>query len=595
MTTGLKTGAGLLTLALALFGTMATASTTPAPRRIILADASRELPVYPSPYAKFLVGRFAMSQGDVTTASQALDAASHGDPQNTDLREKAFLINILSGNIEAASALAPTLKPDNGTTTAMSALVTATTAIKANRGAVALKSIDGLLKVNAHDRIGILLRPYVLAMNGQWKAALSDSGDTALAANDRDRLLAYLLKAERARISELHGDPAAADALYKTLYQPGAATFIFGPDYAAFLDRQGRRDEAKAIWQAITTQTGDLVAADKLKRVDAPGYTPDPLPTLQQSMSQALFSVATVAFSEHDTEYALATLRLSLYLDNTSDRERIFLGQVQTELKDPIAADAAWASVPVTSPFYNEATLRRVWALRSRDELDKAYDLINQALTATPDALGLTVEKADILRARNDDAAGLAVLNDRIKRAGDADFTWQAWFLQAMLYDGMDQWGNAEAAIKKAQTLNGTQPEILNFLGYGWIDRNLHVEDGMDLVRKALAVNPKSGAMMDSLGWGYFRLGQYEQALSFIEQAVQTQPSDPEINNHLGDVYKAMGRDTEARYEWQRVLSLKITDKEAAEILKKLDGTPGVAPAQALNEVKVGAKAKSGS
>jgi tetratricopeptide (TPR) repeat protein len=93
----------------------------------------------------------------------------------------------------------------------------------------------------------------------------------------------------------------------------------------------------------------------------------------------------------------------------------------------------------------------------------------------------------------------------------------------------------------------------------------------MDLVRSALNITPKSGAVIDSLGWGYYKLGDYEQALSFIEQAVQLEPADPEINEHLGDVYKALGRNVEAGYEWGRVLTLKTSDKQAAEVRRKID------------------------
>ncbi len=148
---------------------------------------------------------------------------------------------------------------------------------------------------------------------------------------------------------------------------------------------------------------------------------------------------------------------------------------------------------------------------------------------------------------------------------------WQTLLLQAIIYDSLDRWDDAEATIKKAQALNGARPEIQNFLGYGWINRGTHIEDGMALVRLALKSNPKSGAIMDSLGWGYYKLGDYDQALGFIEQAVQLDPSDAEVNEHLGDVYKAMGRSTEAGYEWNRVLSLKITDKQAAEVRRKID------------------------
>jgi tetratricopeptide (TPR) repeat protein len=389
--------------------------------------------------------------------------------------------------------------------------------------------------------------------------------------NDRDRLLVYLVKAERARLNEIKGKIKAADALYTELYQPGAASFIFGPDYAAFLERQGRLDEARIVWTSMSSQNGDTVSAEALRRLSAPDYHAPALPDVKQSMAQSLFVAATLAFSERDTEDSLACLRLSLYLDPGSDSARIFLGQVEQSVRDTAAADAAWATIPATSVQYSAATLRRIWSLRNQDRLNDADALADEGLRNRPDDLGLVVEKANILHEKDQDEAALAVLNDRIKRVGDSDFNWQAWFLQAIIYDSLDRWPDAEAAIKKARVLNANRPEILNFLGYGWINRGLNIPEGMDLIREALKANPRSGAMVDSLGWGYFKQGQYDQALNYIEQAVQMDPSDPEVNDHLGDVYKALGRNVEAGYEWQRVLSLKVSDKQAATTRKKLD------------------------
>ena len=535
----------------------------------IMATADAELGGR-SPYANYLVGSFAMMQGDVDTASQALGAAAAADPRNSDLRDQAFLVSLLSGDIDQASTTAKSL-PADGDTAQMASLLNAVTAIKAGRGGSAVKNLDAMLKTSPDDRNAVLLRPFALAMAGQWKQAFDDSGDAALAANDNDRLLSYLAKSERARLYELKGNPVAAEALYKALYQPGAATYFFGPDYAGFLERQNRKDEARAVWQAIADQTHDTVALAAMARIDGTSGNKPALPDLKASAAQALFLSSTISFSEHDAKMSLVSLRLSLYIDDTADRERVFLGQIQDSLNNPEAAEAAWASIPADSPFYGEAVLRRVTSLKARAANDEAGALLDQVLARDPDNLGFIVEKAGLLHDQDKNTAALALINDRITRAGDKDFTWTAWFLQAVIYDSMDQWDSAEVSIKKAQALAGQRPEVLNFLGYGWINRGLHVQEGMDLIRQALSITPKSGAIVDSLGWGYYKLGQYDQALSFVEQAVTMDPSDAEINEHLGDVYKALGRDAEASYEWQRVLTLETTEKQAVEVRAKLD------------------------
>jgi len=535
-----------------------------------------------SPYANFLVGRYAMMSGDVDTASHALDAASQANPDNADLREQAFLINILNGDIDEASQLAKSIQGGSDTTVFMVPVVKAVTALKAGHGSEAVKALDAALKVRANVREAVLLRPYPLAMKHDWKAALDDSGDAALQAGN-DRLLVYLVKAGRARLYELKGDAKGAEAVYKTLYQPGPASFLFGPDYAEFLERQGRKDEARKVWQDIAAQTNDPDATASIARLSDANAAPPPLPDLKASMAQALFMSATMSYSQSDNEMALATLRMSLYLD-PSDHGQILLGQVETALKNPMAAEAAWAAVPDTSPYYQEAALHRITSLKTREQNDEAAALLDQVLAQNPDNMPFIIEKAGLLHDQNRDQDALDLINGRIARAGDSDLGWTAWFMQAVLYDSLDQWDKAEVAIGKARTLAGDRPEILNFLGYGWVNRGLHIEDGMDLIRKALSQTPNSGAIIDSLGWGYYKLGQYDEALGFIEQAVQLDPSDAEVNDHLGDVYKALGRNVEAGYEWSRVLTLKATSRELAAVRRKIDANAAVIAADTQNK-----------
>lgn len=527
-------------------------------------------------YGNFLVGRYAMAMGDVGTASRSLTSASAGDPAEADLREKAFLVAILNGDIDAAKTITP-VNP-TGVSRLMTGLVGATTAVKANKPSIAAKALDGVLKVESDEKTAALLRPYVQAMNGDWKAAFDDSGDAALNASDRGRLLVYLIKAERARLYEIRGRIKEADALYASLYQPGAASFVFGPDYAGFLERQGRKDEARIVWKAMADSSGDPVSRQSLSRLDTPGAKPTPVPSLKESMAQALLLSATLYSSDRDHEMALASLRLSLYLDPSSDRARIFLGQINQDLKDSTAAENAWAGVAAGSPYAGEATLRRAWSLRARNENDQALALVDSVLAGSPDDIAFVAEKADILHAKGKDEEALKVLTDRAARAGTDDFTWQAWFIQAVINDSLDRWPDAEAAITKARAIAGDRPEILNFIGYGWINRDLKIKEGMELVRQAMALSPKSGAIVDSLGWGYYKLGDYEQALTYVEQAVQMDPSDAEINEHLGDVYLALGRKTEARYEWQRVLTLDATEKGTASARAKLEAHMDKAP-----------------
>jgi Flp pilus assembly protein TadD len=76
--------------------------------------------------------------------------------------------------------------------------------------------------------------------------------------------------------------------------------------------------------------------------------------------------------------------------------------------------------------------------------------------------------------------------------------------------------------------------------------------------------------MIDSLGWAYFRLGNFPAAVEKLESAIVLEPDDPDVNNHLGDAYWRVGRRTEADFQWRRVLTLEPTPKLKAEVEAKL-------------------------
>ena len=100
------------------------------------------------------------------------------------------------------------------------------------------------------------------------------------------------------------------------------------------------------------------------------------------------------------------------------------------------------------------------------------------------------------------------------------------------------------------------------------------------MIRRAVALRPNDGYIIDSLGWGYYRLGKYNAAVKELERSIQIRPEDPVINDHLGDAYWRVGRKLEAEFQWNRSLSLKPEDDVAAKIRKKLKN--GLGPAKTV-------------
>ena len=90
-----------------------------------------------------------------------------------------------------------------------------------------------------------------------------------------------------------------------------------------------------------------------------------------------------------------------------------------------------------------------------------------------------------------------------------------------------------------------------------------------------MILEPLSGHIIDSLGWAHYKLGQYEEAVDYLERAVELMPGDPILNDHLGDAYWRAGRKLEATFQWERALTLDPTEKDRERINAKLHSKLG--------------------
>lgn len=160
---------------------------------------------------------------------------------------------------------------------------------------------------------------------------------------------------------------------------------------------------------------------------------------------------------------------------------------------------------------------------------------------------------------------------------------WNHYYSRGVCYERMKQWAKAEADLKTALKLNPNQPLVLNYLGYSWVDQGLNLGPAMALIRKAVKIKPDDGYIVDSLGWAYFRQGNFDAAVRYLERAASLRPDDPTINDHLGDAYWRVGRRVEARFQWSQALVLKPDAEAIPPIRTKLEaGLPDLPKARVV-------------
>ena len=152
---------------------------------------------------------------------------------------------------------------------------------------------------------------------------------------------------------------------------------------------------------------------------------------------------------------------------------------------------------------------------------------------------------------------------------------WILYYYRGIVNERNKHWPQAEADLKKALELNPDQPLVLNYLGYSWVDQGANLDEAFKMLRRAVDLRQRDGYVVDSLGWAYYRLGRYNDAVNELEKAIDLKPSDPVINDHLGDAYWRVGRKLEAQFQWNHARDLNPEPEELPKILDKIkNGLP---------------------
>jgi tetratricopeptide (TPR) repeat protein len=142
--------------------------------------------------------------------------------------------------------------------------------------------------------------------------------------------------------------------------------------------------------------------------------------------------------------------------------------------------------------------------------------------------------------------------------------------------DRVGRYDESEARFRRALELRPQFAEVMNYLGYSLADRDERLNEALELIRKAVEIDPWNGAYLDSLGWVYFRMGRYHDARAPLERAAKELPNDATVFDHLGDLYSRLQDPTAARAAWRQALGAAPENSEA--IQRKLDAQGGVTP-----------------
>jgi tetratricopeptide (TPR) repeat protein len=539
---------------------------------LLLAACATPAPPQPreaASYADHLVGRLANLRQDHVAAADRYFAALRREPQNDALLNGAVISSLASG--DAARARQAARMAPRSDAPAYAHMVRAADHLAAGRHRAAADELNRAEGGAAEELIARMMLVWARAADGGVDAVIVDLAPLA-SIRPYGSLFAY----QQAMALDYAGRNEAALATYAAAADGGMFLPPAVERHADLLARAGRGEEALALLRRDANSSNPALVAAEGRLAAGQAIVAGRI-TPAYGAAVGLYGLAAIFQQEGDAANALATLTISLMLDPALDPARLSFAQIQASLGHADLARDVLARIPPTSPYASAARTMQAWSLVDQGREDEALAMARTAA----DAGDLRSRRAlgDLYRSlrRYDEAE--RIYTELIGEAGD---DWRLYFSRGAARERLGRWPEAEADFRRALELSPEQPEVMNYLGYTWVDRGENLQEGLALIQRAVELRPNSGAIIDSLGWAYYRLGDYARALNYLERAVELEPADPTLNDHLGDVYWRLGRRIEARFQWQRALTLNPDD--AAAIEAKLEhGLPTPPAAQSAN------------
>lgn len=519
----------------------------------------------------YLAARHASVERDATAASAFYRAALRSDPKNSELLDRAFIAALADGDIDEAVKLADRiLSVDKNNRVAR--LVAGVRALKQKQYGVAQQNVNQSIRGPITDLVATLV--------AGW--ASYGAGHTQTAISNIDKLTGpewypIFKDLHTGMIYELANKQKEAGARFERAYKLDDSALRVSDAYARWLSRNKDAAAATAVYEGFDKKLArHPLVVEGIRETKAGKKLPPLAENPQQGAAEALYGIGASLTRRGGEDLALVYLQLALYLNPNHSLALLSLADLYESVKKPAMAIKVYERVPANSPLKRNAQIQLATDLDAVDRTDEGIKILQGVVADDPKDLEAIMALGNIERARKKFTdCGDTYTKGIDAQAGSEKPNWVFYYFRGICFERSKQWAKAEVDLKKALEMQPEQPHVLNYLGYSWIDQGVNLDEAMKMIRRAVDQRPDDGYIVDSLGWAYYRIADYENAVKNLERAIDLKPEDPTINDHLGDAYWRVGRTLEAKFQWAHARDLKPEPDELPKIEAKLrDGLP---------------------
>lgn len=379
-----------------------------------------------------------------------------------------------------------------------------------------------------------------------------------------------------ARIAEAQSQFSDAESYYRKALELSPRADSVRIDLARLYGAQKRFDDALRVIEEVLGRDENNVEAKTIKAQLLLGQNKiseavdefEEVSTLEEDSTKTRFRIALIKLQQRNLEGAITDLNLVLAENSDNTAARYYLASAYAGLGQTADAIQQIRSIAPGKEYFSESRTLGAFLYQREQKFPEAIALIEEVL-AEKEEPKLLAFLANLQKDSGEERAAVSTMRKLVAKEPDND---QHYFTLGVYLDQSGERAEAIKAMRKAIELNPTSANALNYLGYTFAEDKVNLEEAVELIKRALVLEPNNGYYIDSLGWAYFQMGKYNEALVELERAVELVGNDAVILEHLAEVYRVLNRPADARKTAEKALEYApdSDDKGVTGRLKKL-------------------------
>lgn len=517
-------------------------------------------------YGAYLAGRVANIRNDFPVAVEYYKIVLDKKPDSTEINNWVYVLMTATGNLEEASKYAQQ-EIDHQKFGVMAPLVVASYAFKHDDFA----RVHEILKVKNdkvyHEMVYPFLDAWAYAGENNETAALAELDKIVTKGSDIQTLKHF----HKGLVYDYFNKVDEAAKEFETIINkyPQEMSFRKLEVIADFYIRRNKAEMADVLAKKYVNDSSLSVLLDDIrqrvkKRASDPKVAID---TVQKGVADVMFNLNVMfRLARLDNMFAVLFNGMSIYLNPDYDATKISMASVLESNGFYDIANDYYRQVKPDSGYYYVAQTRIVLNQHKANKLNEAKETLGNLIKSYPNDAQLWSEYGNILSSLDDYKGAIEAYEKSLSLIGENEKdNWTIMYALAVVYDQSGNKAKGEEYLLKTLDLSDRDAVVLNYIGYSWLEDGKNIDKAASMILEAYNKYPLEGHIIDSLGWLFYRIGNYAKAVEYLEQASDMNPANSVISDHLGDAYWQVGRKNEARFQWNHALVLK----EDAEMLER--------------------------